>query len=275
MLPLLASFSIGLLALTSAQVVEFPSELDRWLVTEPPSRNSDRWSVANHDSQHEWAVTLGDAGPRVKLRGKDGPAPLPFEIEAGSAAEGLAGRRTVARVDDGWIVAFNAGEFGAGLWWFSPDGGSRYRISKDHAQGFFPTGSGLLAIEGLAHLSRSEGKVARLSRDASGRWASEVLVDLGHAPDAAAQDVDGSLVVATTGRLLRVFPATKKVEVLLDRAFWGGLYANSLVIAPAGTIFVGMRHGVAKVETGKTSPKVSWLLPNQAFADQRSIEGSR
>jgi hypothetical protein len=51
--------------------------------------------------------------------------PLPFEPEAG---EDRSGERRALRVSDGWIVGFNDGEFGGGLWWFDPEGQSSNRI---------------------------------------------------------------------------------------------------------------------------------------------------
>jgi hypothetical protein len=277
MLLTFAGFAMGLAVMTlpASQGADFPSDLGQWFVTDPPKISSDQWHAANADVDHEWVVTPGKSGPQVKRGGRllDNPSSLPFEIKPARAEQGLAGRRITTRVDDGWIVGFNAGEFGAGLWWFSPDGERRYRISEDHVNSFVPTSSGLLTLEGLAHGSMSKGRVARLSRDGNGRWLTEALVDLGHAPYAAVKDVDGSLIVATTNRLLRIDPASKKTVVMLDHVFWRSLYPNSIVVAPSGTIFVGMRHGVAKVEKKETSYKVSWLLPDKKFADDKGPHG--
>ena len=274
------ALSIGLVILPSiaAQNADFPSDLERWYVTDPPEVDTVPWSVANSD-KHEWVVTPGDAGPRVSLlsQQKDVPSPLPFEIKPGSARDGLAGERKAAKVDDGWIVSFNAGEFGAGLWWFSPDGEKRFKISDDHVVSLVPTSSGLLAAVGLAHGAGApyKGRVLRLSRDANGPWVTEALFDLGGAPEVMAKDSDGSLLVATYNRLLRIFPASKKIDVIVDNAFWdGGLYPNSLVMAPSGTIFVGMRHGIAKVEKNGKSYKVFWLIRRKMTADDYEKEFS-
>ena len=246
-------------------------------MTDPPEVGTVPWFVANRD-KNEWVVTPGDAGPRVSLlsQQKESLSSLPFEIKPGSAREGLAGERKAAKVDDGWIIGFNAGEFGAGLWWFSPGGETRYKISDDHVVSLIPTSSGLLAAVGLAHGSGEpyKGRILRLSRNSNGPWVTEELVDLGGAPEVASKNVDGSLVVATFNRLLRIFPASKKTEVIVDNAFWGGLYPNSLVIAPSGIIFVGMRHGIAKVEKKGKSYKVFWLIPKKITADDYEKEFS-
>src|SRR4051812_45896765 len=118
----LATFCIGLQVCTALLIglADVPSDLAQWIDTDPPEPYSHRWGVANR-SEHEWVVTLRDGRPQVRLhkRKDETPAPLPFTIKRGSAEEGLAGRRLSIKVSDGWLVAFNAGEFGAGLWWFS------------------------------------------------------------------------------------------------------------------------------------------------------------
>ena len=253
---------------------EFPTDLGRWIVVEAPRRDSDAWSVANDDFHHTWAVSIRDGKPRVELAEEwPTPAPLPFEIEPG---DGLYGRRYATRVSDGWIVGFNKGEFGGWLWWFSSDGKSRERIAKDvRTRAFVETKQGLLVVEGLAHGLRSRGRILRLARNPEGRWKAEDVIDLKDAPEAVVKTADGSLLVATHGRLLKVDPASRKVNVLLDEAFWASLYPDSMVVAPDGRIYIGMRHGVARVEKGEAGHKVAWLLPNRAFVEEKPKEGFR
>jgi hypothetical protein len=130
-----------------------------------------------------------------------------------------------------------------------------------------------LALEGLAHGGQSTGRIIRLVRDREGRWRSEDLIDLRHAPEVGETKADGSLLIATTRRLLRVVPSDKTVEVLHDDAFWGGLYPNSLVVTPGGAIYLGMRHGVAKLEKKGGQYRVAWLLPNKQFAATEPPDG--
>jgi hypothetical protein len=272
---LVVTICVGLIGLAFAEPgqEDFPTDLGKWVTLDPPGPSSDEWLVANNDFKHEWVVTLRDGRPVAHLRGKETPAPLPFEIAPGTAREGLSGWRYSIKVSDGWIVAFNAGEFGAGLWWFSPDGKKRDKISEAWINDFIETKSGLLALEGIAHGVGSEGQILQLIRSPTGRWRAEVFVNLKHAPDVGVKQTDGSLIVATTHRLLRVVPADKKVEVVLDDAFWGGLYPNSIAVTQDGTIYLGMSHGIAKLERKSGKSKVTWLLPNQRFANMKSEKG--
>jgi hypothetical protein len=274
MLRMLAMFCLGLhpSAATPARLDDVPSDLGKWFATNPPQPGTERWYVANHDTKHEWVVAFRDDRIQARLRTAEdeAPAPLPFEIKQGSARAGLSGRRLSIKVSDGWLVAFNAGEFGAGLWWFSPDGKKRYKIAEAWLRGFVPTESGLLAIEGLAHMNVSEGRILRLTQTPGGKWQSEEFVNLKQAPAAYCKAADGSLIVATTERLLRVVPSTKEVEELRNGEFWGGLYPNSMVITPEGVTYIGMRHGIARIEKKKGGGRVvRWLLPNKAFDEAK------
>jgi hypothetical protein len=231
MRPVLAALCAAMIIPTVAPdgPVAFPYDLEKWIAVAPPEPGSDAWLAANHDS-NTWFVSLRDGHPYAQRRGElrddpgDRSGPLPFEIKEGSALEGLAGNRLSTKVADGWIVAFNAGEFGAGVWWFSPDGKTRYKIAEAWVVDFLSTKVGLLALEGIAHGGQSDGRIIRLVRDRGGRWRSEDLIDLKHAPQVGVMRDDGSLLIATTRRLLRVVPSDKTVEVLHKDAFWGGLY---------------------------------------------------
>jgi hypothetical protein len=273
MLCLLASLGFGLL-LSTAEADDVPGELAEWIEVELPGPNNDHWIVANNDVDHQWLVSLRDDQPRVRLldEASEAPAPLPFHIEEGSSRDGLRGRRLSSKVADGWIVSFNAGEFGAGLWWFSPDGKDRYKIAEAWIKGFTPTDAGLLALEWLPLETGSKGRLIRLIQVPGGHWRIEELVRLKHAPEIAVKTADGSLMIATTNQLLQIVPTTKQVEVLLDGAFWGGLYPNSMIVSSSRTIYIGMRHGVAKVEKEGRSYQAHWLLPNQAFVDVKAEE---
>ena len=124
-----------------------------------------------------------------------------------------------------------------------------------------PTDVGLLALEGISH-GNTRGRIIRLSRDGDGRWL-KTFIPLGEEPHAAAM-ADGALIVVTNGRLLRVHLTTKRVDILISEGFWGGLYPNSLIVSQE-VIFVGMRHGVARIERrGKRLPS-DWLLPMPEF----------
>lgn len=268
---LLAIPAVGL-----AQFIDVPDDPEKWIAGDPPRKYDERWYAANHNTTYPWVVTLRDGRPRVARLGseKEPADPLPFQIPRGTAAEGLNGsRRFTAKVDDGWIVAFNAGEFGAGLWWFSPDGKRRQKLAEAWIKGFVPTEAGLLALEGIAHGSHSHGGLIRIDRDSKGRWRTEGFVDLKSPANVATKLADGSLLVASDNQVVRVNPSSKKVEVLVDDAFWDGLYLTSMVVARDGSIYLAMRHGVARIREKDGKHQVTWLVPEPLLRAKPAPEG--
>jgi hypothetical protein len=263
-------------ALGGSAADDYPADLSKWLVRRPPD-DEERGRAANHDTEHEWIVFLTGDRPSVRLRAvkrdKSSPypsrqesyPPMPFKVPQGTAKEGLRGEWCSLEVPDGWLIGFNAGEFGGALWWFSPDGTKRYKISKDRVIGFFKTDAGILALEGIAHLSISRGRIVRLNRGKDGQWTADAFADLKGAPQTAVVGTDGTMTVATTDRLLRVDLKTRKIDVLLKDAFWGGLYPKSMIVAPSGSIYLGMRHGVAQVEKRGGAYEATWLIPDVTF----------
>ena len=267
-------FSMSLIASGAfAGSFDSPAYLSDWVARKPPESGEDRWLDANNDAEHEWVVYLVKDRPMVRLwKEKSGEAAkyldrrnsspsMPFKVPLGSMKEGLAGEWSSVEVEDGWLVGYNAGEWGAWLWWFSPDGTKRYQISKDWVVGFFKSKAGLFALAGID----SVGQVVRLSKGKDGQWHSEKFIDMRGGPEVGVIGADGTLTVATNDRLLRVDLTGKKIDVLLKNAFWGGLYPESMILTESGDIYVGMRHGVAKIEKMKRSYQVKWLLPNLEF----------
>ena len=269
--PLLATWGCLLAGLLGAAGPDdAPHELADWFATRPPGAYEEQHQAANRDSQRNWVVAL-DGGKPVAAVSEDARADAkpPPAIEQVIGPRSSKGQRFAAEVADGWIVADNAGEFGGSVRWYARDGQDHYQVFDKNATGFVPTGAGLLMLEGLAHLSVDRGGLRRLVRGGDGRWTSEPFADLGSAPAVAIPHGKGVLLVVSFRRLSRVDLATKRVEVLVDDAFWQSLYPNSAVLDPAGPLLIGMRHGVARINKVEPYPRIDWLLPTKAVADER------
>ena len=255
---------------------QVPVHLVRWLEFDPPEFGSDAWFVANNDARHEWIVFLRDGELCARLRAADDlrPEPLPFPIEA-DVPHGLALRRSVVRVADGWIVGFNQGEFGGQIRWFSEDGTRSDPLSDELVDDFVRTEFGLFATVGISHGTSDEGRIVRIDQGDDCGWMVRPFLDLGGSPEVAALQPGGSLLVATSDRLLRVSPADRTIETLCDETGWAGLSPTSIAVTQSGTIYVGMRHGVAKIEKAGRSYRQRWLLPNEEFATMEFEPGFR
>jgi hypothetical protein len=222
------------------------------------------WSYAANYSSLEWRVSVADGHICADLvpdteRLRTGARPA-FEPEA----DGFRGASQFARVNDGWLVGFNHGEFGAALYWFSKDGRRHYRMSAGRSDpqvvAFFPLGNDLGAIEGLAHLGLSKGSIIRIARTAAqDRWQVQTVVRLPAAPYAVAVPRSGPVLVVLWDCLV-AFDGLRQVEPLLATAPWSGLYPNSAVLSPdEQKLYIGMRQYVGEFDL-KTR-QLRMLLP--------------
>jgi hypothetical protein len=230
------------------------------------------WWYAANDSKIEWRVSA--EGARVQVwrteepEQRAGPRPE-FDAKAGR----FRGASAFAQVDDGWLVGFNHGEFGAALFWFSPDGNRNYKISDHQVVDFISTPDGILAVEGIAHMTTSRGSLIRIAR-AKGekQWKANSLVTLPFAPYAVSRRRDGVLLITLSDCLVAVTLGDKaKVQTLLPDADWGGFYPNSSALtSDERNLYIGMRQFVGKfdLQTGK----LRFLLPDKQFLNRLSKE---
>jgi len=172
-------------------------------------------------------------------------------------------------VEDGWIVGFDAGEWGGGLYWFNHTGTEHYQLSTnkpagtfdaDNVQSLLPCKEGVLAVQGLDHMGLDCGKVEKITRQKDGRWRADLLVDLGNAPSVSLKDGDNQWIIVTTERILRLH-VDGTLQPLAQAAFMGSLYPNSIAKAPDGVMYIGMRHFVARLIPDGQSYRVELLVP--------------
>jgi hypothetical protein len=230
-----------------------------WVPYPSPSANDPALTCANY-SRREWRVTA--AGESVKVSPDtwgNHQDPLPPEINSRSVAVGSKSERHVIRVEDGWLVGLNAGEFGGALWWFGSDGKSSKRLGDENVVGFAESSKGVLALAGLAHMDSDSGKVFRITDGESGNRKVEALADLGAAPRAFAVESQDSLLIVTTRGIVRV-RSSGAVEQLLTTNY-GLLYPNSMTVSPSGVVYIGMRHFITRLTPTGNGYKEEWFVP--------------
>jgi hypothetical protein len=184
---------------------------------------------------------------------------LPFEIKLDKKEPlNLRGRKSFIKVDDGYLVGFYRGEWGGNLYWFSNDGKQHYKISDDEIVQFIKRGDIIYAIEGLDHLSLSEGSILNIEKT-NGKWTTQTYLQLPTAPGGVGLDSQNNLIVVTSKSLIAV-DTNAKAKILIEEGIWYyGLYPASLVILD-DKAFIGMRKGVFKYDL--RSEKQEWLLEN-------------
>jgi len=237
---------------------------------------------ANH-SRRQWSVEVVGAALQVTPASADpSQDPLPFPISFVEAidtppppppsptgdprrwdpaqyAESRA-RRAVAQLESGWLIGFNAGEYGGSLWWYPPTGGPGYKLLTENVVKILPSADAreALVLTGLAHLSFDGGRAWRVSaRD--GAPDVQALADLGAAPQTAERDRDGSVLVVVNQGLLRLSPDGALTR--LCSVDYSALYPTSMAVFPDGSVVVGMRHFLTHLTPGLSACQVEWLVP--------------
>ncbi|MFZ6643936.1 hypothetical protein ACO0LL_29695 [Undibacterium sp. TC4M20W] len=146
----------------SAAVKPYSADVSTWKEITVPASEEERevWSYAANYSEIAWRVYTEGTIVKAKLddsNSRKAGRDTRFVIAAEPLSDSLKTDTPLMEVDDGWLVGFNRGEFGASLYWFSKDRKEHYKISNHHIIDFIKKVDGLYAIEGLAHRGSSEG----------------------------------------------------------------------------------------------------------------------
>jgi hypothetical protein len=224
------------------------------------------WFSAANRSRHAWHVYTKDGQVRARLA-EDMPEPRGARPTFTPKVGQLERASAFATVDDGWLVGFNQGEFGAALYWFSRDGKRSYKVSDHQVVDFFARPDGIHAIEGLAHLGMSQGSVIRIVRPkAGGHWQASTVAKLPFAPDAVSLRRDGTMLITLSSALVAV-GADGKIRTLLPNAPWDALYARSSILTPdERKLYIGMRQFVGEFDLATN--KLRLLVPSKQFLNK-------
>jgi hypothetical protein len=230
------------------------------------ARPSDADLTCTERSTLFWSTSLKDGVPHATRIGvRDHVDALPFEV---TPDRDRRGNRRVAAVADGWIVGFDDGEFGGGLWWFNRDGSRSRRIRPapgasadlrvpENVVGLPKVGERQLVLMGLDHITPGPGGVFRLERASSG-WVLVRLRQLDGEPDPWVV-ADNRLLFLTASGLWSFEP--KGSVTRLHRTDIGTFSPSAIVRAPDGAIYVGLRHYVVKLEPSSGQWRETWMAP--------------
>jgi hypothetical protein len=163
---------------------------DGWIEAPSSKANPNLWECAGYGGSE--IVSLEDGSVHIgRPSDSDEEAqqsPLPQYLKL---SKEMIGRRSVLRTADGWLVGFDAGEFGGGLWWFNNEGDENRKLLSENVHAIYQTTDGVFVLVGLAHLSLDDGKIYKFT-DAADEVSVTQLADLGGSPEASTVDADGS-----------------------------------------------------------------------------------
>jgi hypothetical protein len=250
--------SISLVLIVFGQAALFSSSAppSGWRIRSKPTEKELR--CASFSSQR-WVVSRSVQGVEIRsLPEQRVLEPLPFDVDLSRLGIWSKAQRVALKVDNGWLVGFHGGEFGGGLWSFSADGTVRSRLNEDNVRGLAAVGSRAFAALGHSHGARDSGSIVEITED-GGAWQVGHVTPLPASPQALVVDPQGSILVLTTLGLVRV-GGTSGIERLTTEGY-PGLYPSSLVRLDDGTLYIGMRLFVVRLEPAHTNYREEWLLP--------------
>lgn len=228
--------------------------LSNWK-TYPVPTNKDTLYRYNNGMK-DWQVS--DKNNTIEVTKWDYKKPniLPFDLEKSKVGTRMFGNRLVLQVNDGYLVGFNGGEFGASLYWFAKDGKSNYEVSGDQIDQYITRDGEIYAIQGLAHMGMSYGSIITINK-VKGKWVTNDYLKLPSAPAAIVLDSDNNFIVITSRSLLKV-DAKRNITTLVDKGFWEALLYPNSAIVKNGILYSGMRGGVYQYNL--TTGEQAWLM---------------
>jgi hypothetical protein len=253
-----------LIAATVGGSAEAQSPPTGWVIYPTPESGSSAMQCANY-SHLEWRVSLSEAGtaqivPRPKPYGaKSFKLDLPAGVKR---QEGMIGVESTFKLQNGWLLGFDAGEFGGGLW-FADMHGKTQELSKENVHGFIETQQGVLVFVGLAHGSLDSGKVLIVPYKINSQTDLKNLSELDGAPEAFSKLSSNTALVITTQSISQI--ASSGVSRTLLRRRFSGLYPNSIVSARDSAIYAGMRLFVVRFVQQSGEYTEQWLVPDNCM----------
>ncbi len=251
---------------------DYPRDVTQWKeIAIPPVADScerEVWYHAANDSNYEWRVfAQGDQvhaelTKRQDSTGKSRPKFIP-NIPSFEARDAVA----FTEVADGWLVGYNAGEWGGALYWFSNNGETNYKISDDQIIEFFMLSGEIHGLEGLDHDGFSDGSIIRITQPRSGApWIATTLAELPYAPYAISIRKDNTMLITVTSALVAI-GSDRKVRTLLHHAPWErlGIYSSALS-HDENKLYWGLSQYVGEFDF-KTK-RLRFLVPSDQFLNK-------
>ncbi len=226
-----------------------------WVRLPTPMEGSFALECGNY-AGHSWQVSLKEGSLEISpLANRSDRSSEPGLLPQLKVERGMAGRESMWKLPDGWLLGFDGGEAGGGLWRTNDDGSVSRKLLSENVYRFLPFSQGVSVLAGVVRGVRDSGKVYTFS-------SNEIhpLVDLDGAPVASMRESEGSILVATPHGVSRV-SAAGMVEVLSAEPF-SRLYPNSVAITADGTVYVGMRMFVVRLLHTPKGYMQEWLVPD-------------
>jgi hypothetical protein len=163
--------------------------------------------------------------------------------------------------EQGYLVGFDSGRWGGGLYWYDREGELRQGLLGANVVRLVPRGRRMLVFTSLAHLAMDAGAAHFLEFDGQS-WHLLRTRELTARPLVLADEPDGALLVIGERRIVRVTPDERVEPLFLSKhGFWD---PNSVVREPDGTLYLGSRYVVIRLQPTADGYDETWLAPEGA-----------
>ncbi len=236
-----------------------------WTPYPTPKSGSETLRCANYSIRREERVSVSNGALEIAIiplerGGAQSQVFKKQELPPGiRRVKGMVGLQRTLKVQNGWLLGFDGGEFGGGLWFAADDGAARM-LTGENVHGFVETPQGILVLAGLAHMTLDSGKVFIVPYSVKSPPDLKILAELDGAPQAFTKVSDDVTLVVTTQGVSRI-SSSGAIEPLLHRDL-GQLYPNSIATTPDGTIYIGMRLFVVRLAPRTEEYLEQWLVPD-------------
>jgi hypothetical protein len=250
-------FLFGLILLVQAVYSQKPNLKD-WKLNALPTEN--KLEALNH-SNNDWKFIIIDKEAKIVKNSYDyfKGDKLPFSKEFMlTKLSKLHQIRSAKKIDNGYIVGINNGEFGGSLWFVSTDGLTSYQLSNRlNIVEIFEYQSRLFAIEGLSHMGFARGTLIEIYLDSI--WKFKVVKKLPNSPITIDRYKDHFVIVGNEN-IFKIDKDLNITYVLRSPFYWGVLYPSSIVFHKKNA-FIAMRAGILKIQDFEAAPKYEWYVP--------------
>ncbi len=252
---------VGLVLGCAAPPARHPSPFAAWTGSRPlPARDPRLRELLRRGLR--WKVTRENG---VILPRQMGPLAPPFDtprLPLFPLPLGLPPKADVFTlpVDDGWLVAYNSGEWGGEVWHYDDRGGPGHLLSTERVLGLLRLGQRVYAWGRPGVGAPGEGLLCEIRPGPAGRWTVGRTIRL-PAPPLAVAAAGRETALILTGPGIWRFRAPDRLIPLYTTADWVGLHPNSLVRETDGTIFVGLDAVVAELTPRDGHYRERWLIP--------------
>jgi len=186
-----------------------------------------------HGSKETYALNIVNQKFKVEILGKKLVISKPEEESD-----------CVLNIQNGKLIGVDNGEWGGTLT-FVPNDTTKsiIEIKKGNIKFIFTFKDKIYFIEGLAHMSLSEGAIYQLDY-INNIFLYNKLIDFEDAPEAYTIFNDKLLIAG-----YQSFYVVKdfKKELIFKDAFWSGLMPNSIAVLDEKNVFLGTKGGVVKI----------------------------